>query len=87
MKLKTCKLKKPSQRNYYLIGGALLLLIVIGVISRIIYKRKRDKEQLLTEFKKQLAQAETTALRAQMNPHFIFNSLELHQQFCDGPEA
>jgi LytS/YehU family sensor histidine kinase len=75
------QVQKTKQRNYYLIGGALLLLIVIGVITVIIYKRKRDKEQLTTDFKKQLAQAETKALRAQMNPHFIFNSLNSINSF------
>jgi tetratricopeptide (TPR) repeat protein len=73
--------QKATQRNYYLIGGALLLLIVIGVIRRLIYKRKRDKEQIQTDFKKQLAQAETKALRSQMNPHFIFNSLNSINSF------
>jgi tetratricopeptide (TPR) repeat protein len=75
------KVQKTSQRNYYLIGGAFLLLIVMAVVSRIFYKRKRDKEQLTTDFKKQLAQAETKALRAQMNPHFIFNSLNSINSF------
>ncbi|MEI8004562.1 MAG: histidine kinase [Bacteroidota bacterium] len=69
------QIQKTTQRNYYLIGGTLLLLIVLVVLSRLRYKRKRDSEQLATEFKKQLAEAETKALRAQMNPHFIFNSL------------
>jgi tetratricopeptide (TPR) repeat protein len=73
--------QKTSQRNYYLIAGALLLLIVISVISIIVYKRKRDKEQLTTDFKNQLVQAETKALRAQMNPHFIFNSLNSINSF------
>ena len=49
--------------------------MVAAGLSRLRYKRKRDKEQLTVEFKKQLAQMETKALRAQMNPHFIFNSL------------
>jgi len=73
--------QKTTQRNYYLIAGALLLLIVLAVLSRLRYKRKRDKEQLTTDFKNQLAQAETKALRAQMNPHFIFNSLNSINSF------
>ena len=73
--------QKATQRNYYLIGGVLLLLIVLAVLSRLRYKRKRDKEQLTTDFKKQLAQAETKALRSQMNPHFIFNSLNSINNF------
>ena len=73
--------QKTTQRNYYLIGGAFLLLIVMAVISLILYRRKRDKEQLTSDFKNQLARAETKALRAQMNPHFIFNSLNSINNF------
>jgi tetratricopeptide (TPR) repeat protein len=79
--IENLKVQKATQRNYYLFAGILLILIVSGVISRIIYKRKRDKEQLTTDFKKQLAEAETKALRAQMNPHFIFNSLNSINSF------
>jgi tetratricopeptide (TPR) repeat protein len=73
--------QKTTQRNYYLVAGVVLLLIVFGVINRLLYRRKRDREQLTTEFKRQLAQAETTALRAQMNPHFIFNCLNSINSF------
>ncbi|MEI7725496.1 MAG: histidine kinase [Bacteroidota bacterium] len=75
------QLQKKEQRNYYLIAGAFLLLIVMAVISLILYRRKRDKEQLTSDFKNQLARAETKALRAQMNPHFIFNSLNSINNF------
>jgi hypothetical protein len=74
-------LQKKELRNYYLIGGVFLLLIVMAVISLILYRRKRDKEQLTSDFKNQLARAETKALRAQMNPHFIFNSLNSINNF------
>ena len=74
-------IQKTTQRNDYLIGGFLFLLIVLAILSRLRYKRKRDKEQLTSDFKKQLAQAETKALRAQMNPHFIFNSLNSINSF------
>lgn len=80
-KIEELKTQKTKQRNYYLIGGAFIVLIVIGVISRTRYKRKRDKELLTSDFKKQLAQAQTVALRAQMNPHFIFNCLNSINNF------
>jgi ligand-binding sensor domain-containing protein/two-component sensor histidine kinase len=57
-----------------------LLLIFFVIRRRGINRIKRD-EQLKTEFNKQLAQAETKALRSQMNPHFIFNSLNSINSF------
>jgi len=38
-------------------------------------KQIRKEERLKAAFNKKLADAETAALRAQMNPHFIFNTL------------
>ena len=56
-------------------GGALLLLAGTG--GFILYKRRRDAEEKQTnaELKAEVAETEMKALRAQMNPHFIFNSL------------
>ena len=58
------------------IGGA-GILIIGGLFSFVFYKRKRDavQKQLEAEFRTEVADTEMKALRAQMNPHFIFNSL------------
>lgn len=57
---------------------ALLVITVLGIIY-IIYKQRiksvRKKAQLLAQHEKDLLELEARALRAQMNPHFIFNSL------------
>jgi LytS/YehU family sensor histidine kinase len=47
------------------------------LVSFIFYKRKRDavSKQKEAELKSEISDTEMKALRAQMNPHFIFNSL------------
>uniref|UniRef100_UPI00404A6B13 tetratricopeptide repeat-containing sensor histidine kinase n=1 Tax=Gelidibacter sp. TaxID=2018083 RepID=UPI00404A6B13 len=58
-----------------ILGGSFLLLSAGAGI--VIYKRKRDAvaKKHEAEFKATVANTELKALRAQMNPHFIFNSL------------
>ena len=56
----------------------LAVLLLIGVAYYFIRKnieRIRRKEQLKSLHEKELLELEAKALRAQMNPHFIFNSL------------
>lgn len=43
--------------------------------------KARKDEQLKASFKQQIAESEMKALRAQMNPHFIFNSLTSIQKY------
>ena len=54
-----------------------ILLILTSIISFLFYKRKRDATVLQNEaeLKTEITNTEMKALRAQMNPHFIFNSL------------
>jgi ligand-binding sensor domain-containing protein len=62
----------------------LILLVLVLFILTLRWrgiKRIKHVEFLKTEFNKQLAQAETKALRSQMNPHFIFNSLNSINSF------
>ena len=58
------------------IAGSLVLLIAAAFMF-VLYKRKRDADQQKqeAELNAQVADTEMKALRAQMNPHFIFNSL------------
>lgn len=56
----------------------LAILFVAGLIFALYLYRIgqiRKTEKLNTEFNKQIAETRMEALRAQMNPHFIFNSL------------
>ena len=73
--IKLLEIQKSTQRTYYLIGMAFLVVIILGAISRSRYIRRNEKEKLTSKFKSQLAHVESKALRAQMNPHFIFNCL------------
>ena len=62
-------------KNGSILGGSLLLLM--SIFALVVYKRKRDAvaQKQEAEFKTTVADTELKALRAQMNPHFIFNSL------------
>lgn len=57
--------------------GAVLLAIGGIVYGAYQYRvsQIRRKERLKTEYEKRLAQVEMSALLAQMNPHFLFNTL------------
>ncbi|MEM7371004.1 MAG: histidine kinase [Bacteroidota bacterium] len=57
----------------------LLSILTIAGIVYAIYRWRvgqvRQHERMRTEYERKLADVEMSALRAQMNPHFIFNSL------------
>ena len=67
--------RQKSIRQFILWSG--IILFVAGFTIFVLYKRKKDAQQKQkeAELKAEVADTEMKALRAQMNPHFIFNSL------------
>lgn len=59
----------------FIASGALLLTGVGFGLFRVRIHQIRKEEALTSAFNKRLAIVEMSALRAQMNPHFLFNSL------------
>ena len=58
-----------------LVGGSSLLMLFLLVTWRIKTARAKERLRMLAE------ESKHTALRAQMNPHFIFNALNSIQRF------
>lgn len=61
--------------------GGILLLAGIGGLFTWRARAIRKKEQHKAELQRRMAELKLTALRSQMNPHFIFNSLTSIRRF------
>jgi len=74
--LSAAELNKQRIIRNFIIGAAVVLLLAACVVF-VFYSRKRNAEAQSREaaFRTQVAETEMKALRMQMNPHFIFNSL------------
>lgn len=65
----------------------LLVLLAAGAVAVVAFIRlrnARERERLLREaeiLKKQMTQSKMSAIRSQMNPHFLFNALNTIQEF------
>lgn len=69
-------IKPPFWQRWWFI--ALVLLVISGLVYALFRYRTREIERT---YKLQLVDSELAALRSQMNPHFIFNSLNSIQYF------
>jgi len=63
----------------------ILVMVTIAIIGYLLFRFRiaqiRREEKLKTEFQKKTSDLEMAALRAQMNPHFIFNCLNAISYF------
>ncbi|MFN3999993.1 tetratricopeptide repeat protein [Algoriphagus sp.] len=78
------ELEKESEQlkaSLYLIGIVALILLGGGVFWGFRYHSRNKRLKLESEFRAQVAELELKALKAQMNPHFIFNALSSISNF------
>jgi len=86
LKIQQQELKQSSLQKKMLISGVVCIIIISGFIFRIILLKRKNEKNLRElaenelqiqklESQKKLSELEMHALRAQMNPHFISNSL------------
>ena len=84
-KLKDQRLKQQATlRNALLAGLFLLLTLGIFIFRSLSLKRKNERlqnEKQKAELQQKASELEMQALRAQMNPHFIFNCLSSINKF------
>ncbi|HWB28513.1 MAG TPA: tetratricopeptide repeat protein [Chitinophagaceae bacterium] len=74
-------------RNALIFSGAVIFLAAL--VTFIFYKKRRDaaEHQKEAEFNMLVTDTEMKALRAQMNPHFIFNSLNSISDYIQKSDA
>jgi ligand-binding sensor domain-containing protein len=65
---------------FRMLVGIALIVLVYG-IYRLRIRQIRREEAIKSEFNQRIAKTEMTALRAQMNPHFVFNCLSSINRF------
>lgn len=79
--IQTLKIKKQSSQLYFLIAFVVFILL----LSYLIFNRyKLKQKQYQSDLEKKNLETEQRMLRSQMNPHFIFNSMNSIQSYISG---
>jgi ligand-binding sensor domain-containing protein len=69
------------ETTWFRLSVGLVFLAITGSLAGLIIFRIRRREQEKTAINKKIGDLEQLARKAQMNPHFIFNSLNSIQQY------
>ncbi len=73
--------KRIAIKNQLLIAVFISLMLTIAIAVIIYRTNQSKKERYEAELKQKITEIEMQVLRAQMNPHFIFNSLNSIENF------
>jgi hypothetical protein len=75
-------IKPPFYQNgYFILGSIVICLLLIWKIEKYRINTIRKKSEENNRIHKQFVELEMQALRAQMNPHFIFNAMSAIQSY------
>ena len=72
------KIQKPFYEQWWFLLTALFLFL--GIVY-LVYRRQVEKQRTKLKLQNELNLSKLTAIQSQMNPHFIFNSLNSIQDF------
>lgn len=81
-------IQPPFYASVWFLFTLFLAIVVLGILMvLLVQKQNRKKNKLLEEQKQKALLSELQALRSQMNPHFIFNTLNSIQNFITQNES
>ncbi|HWY38984.1 MAG TPA: two-component regulator propeller domain-containing protein, partial [Bacteroidia bacterium] len=69
------------QRWWFILSELIFIGLLIAFVFRVRLNQLRKEQERETRMQIEISKNELKALRAQMNPHFLFNSLNSIQQF------
>jgi two-component sensor histidine kinase len=79
---------RPFWRTWVFLLSLIILFVLALILSiRFRIRRIKNREKRKTELNKKIANIESQALRAQMNPHFIFNTLSSIQHYISNNDT
>ncbi|MEM8527287.1 MAG: histidine kinase [Bacteroidota bacterium] len=81
-------IRKAYWQTIWFRGGVVIVLLA-SVITYLVTWKKRQRQKIdqLNIFNRKIADLELSALRAQMNPHFVFNALGAIQYYIQTNEV